>query len=267
MTRLATIEQAAAGFEPVADSLREAVLADYRSSGAELKGVPGFLTLETNSGLAARRANSLLVLLARHEPELDLDGLRLLDVGCGFGSLAVYLGVSGGRDRRNRHQRPAARGRTACGARVRAPGALDPGFPSGAAAARSMHRAGGAQQFALLRGAATRAPDWRRSRSPRAAPGRPAVVRNPNGTAVLDPFTGLPGLNRLPPRAAQASSRVIGRHRSHVRLLSAPAQRAELVRFGFDVLDIRAVTQRTVKAFDRWVASYQHVLARRPAAG
>ncbi len=95
-------------------------------------------------------------------------------------------------------------------------------------------------------------------------PGGRLLMRNPNRTALLDPFTGLPGLNRLPPRAAQASSRAIRRHRSQVRLLSARAQRAELRRVGFEVLDVRAGRHRTVRSLDRWMASYQHVLARRP---
>jgi SAM-dependent methyltransferase len=96
-------------------------------------------------------------------------------------------------------------------------------------------------------------------------PGGRLLMRNPNRTPPLDPFTGLPGLNRLPPRAASASARALGRHRSHVRLLSARGQRAELRRVGFEVLDIRAAGRLTIEPLDRWMASYQHALARRPA--
>jgi hypothetical protein len=49
MTGLATIGQAAIGFEPLADALRTAVLTEYERSATELKGAQGLRTLETNS--------------------------------------------------------------------------------------------------------------------------------------------------------------------------------------------------------------------------
>ncbi len=69
MMKLAGIERAAVDFEPLADSLREAVLAEYERGADALQGPSGLRTLETNSGLVAQRANSLLALLALHEPE------------------------------------------------------------------------------------------------------------------------------------------------------------------------------------------------------
>lgn len=263
MAGLATVEEAAVGFQPLADALREAVLAEHKRGAAELRGAPGLRTLETNSGLAARRANSLLALLALHEPELDLDGLRLLDLGCGFGSLAVYLAYLGA----HVTAVDVSLERLRVGEQV----AREFGLP--------MRWIEGTLQELPL-------PDRRFDLAvlnnslcyvvPRPERlvslvhvrrvldrGGRLLMRNPNRTAPLDPFTRLPGLNRLPPGVALASARAVGRHRSYVRLLSARAQRAELRHVGFEVLDIRAARRRTVGWLDRWAASYQHVLARR----
>ncbi len=265
MVDLATIEQVAIGFEPLADSLRKAVLVEYERSAAELKGAPGLRTLETNSGLAARRANSLLALLALHEPELDLDGLRLLDLGCGFGSLAVYLAYLGAEVTAV----DVSPGRLTVGEQVAREFRLPVRWIEGTL--QELPLPDRCFDLAVLNNSLC----YVVPRPERLIslvhirrvlrPGGRLLMRNPNRTAPLDPFTGLPGLNRLPPAAARASSRAIRRHRSQVRLLSARAQRAELGRVGFEVLDIRAGRQRTVRSLDRWMASYQHVLARRPA--
>jgi 2-polyprenyl-3-methyl-5-hydroxy-6-metoxy-1,4-benzoquinol methylase len=97
-------------------------------------------------------------------------------------------------------------------------------------------------------------------------PGGRVLMRNPSRTSPRDPFTGLPAINRLSPAGAMAASRALHRDRSNVRLLSARAQRAELRRVGFEVIDIASARARTVKSVDRWLASYQHALARRPLA-
>jgi SAM-dependent methyltransferase len=265
MTELATIDQAAVGFEPLADSLRKAVLAEYERSASALQGASGLRTLETNSGLVARRANSLLALLALHEPELDLDGLKLLDLGCGFGSLSVYLAYLGA------HVTAVDINpeRLTVGERVAREFELPVRWIQGAL--QELPLPDRCFDLAVLNNSLC----YVVPRPERLVslvhvrrvlyPGGRLLMRNPNRTAPLDPFTGLPGLNRLTPAAARASSRAIRRHRSQVRLLSARAQRVELGRVGFEVLDIRAGRQRTVRSLDRWVASYQHILARRPA--
>jgi 2-polyprenyl-3-methyl-5-hydroxy-6-metoxy-1,4-benzoquinol methylase len=264
MTTLSGVDAAADGFVMIADALRMAVIDDYAARGASLSGVSGLRTLETNSSLAPRRGNSLLSLLAEHRPDLDLQGLRLADLGCGFGSLAVYLAYLGAEVTAV----DSTAGRLGVGERV----AREFGLP-----VRWVH--GTLQDLPL--------PDrscdlvlinnslcYVVPRPERLVslvhtrrildPGGMILMRNPNRTTPRDPFTGLPVLNRLPPGLAQLCARAVGRHRSYVRLLSARAQRRELHRVGFEVLDICAARRRTVKPVDRWVASYQHVLARRP---
>lgn len=252
-----------AAFEPVADALRTALLEEYARTGQELRGLAGLRTLETNSGLAPRRASSLLSLLERHVPETDLARLRVVDVGCGFGSLAIYLAFLGA------HVVAV----DVVGARLRVGERV-------------------AQQFSLpvtwIEASLQELPLPDRSFDlavvnnslcyvvPRherllslvhirrvLRPGGLMLMRNPNRTALRDPFTGLPVLNRMPPGIAGVTARALRKHRSRVRLLSARAQRRELRRVGFEVIDIRAPRRRTFRSLDRWVASYQHVLARR----
>jgi len=264
MTALAALDVAAGRFAPIADSLRDAVLAYYRETGGTLHGASGLRTLETNSGLAAKRGNSLLQILALREPDLDLRGLSLLDIGCGFGALTVYFAHLGAEVTAT----DVSSSRLTVGERV----AQEFGFP-----VRWVH--GSLQELplsdrqfdiAILNNAlcyVVPRPERLISLVQVRRVLRPAgtlLMRNPNRTALRDPFTGLPVLNRLSPGAASVVSRALNRHRSHVRLLSARGQRAELRRVGFEQIDIRSSRRRTIKPLDRWAASYQHVLARRP---
>jgi SAM-dependent methyltransferase len=266
MTAVTAIDEAAGRFEPLADALRLAIVADYRTRGASLEGPAGLRTLETNASLAPRRANVLLELLALHRPELELDGIRLLDLGAGFGALAVYLAFLGAEVTAV----DVNAGRLPVGEQVARAFGLPVRWIEGSLEELPL----GDSRFdlAVLNNALCYV-------VPRPArlislanvrrvlrPGGLLLMRNPSRTAPRDPFTGLPGLNRLAPGAASAAAGALGRHRSHVRLMSARGQRAELRQVGFEVIDIRAGRRRTIKPVDRWAASYQHVLARRPAA-
>lgn len=266
MTSLTAISASGAAFEPVADALRAAILDYYRSQGERLSGAAGLRTLETNSGLAARRANALLDLLARHEPELDLDGMRVVDIGCGFGSLAVYVAFLGA----HVTAVDVSPGRLTVGTRVAQQFGLPARFLEGSfqelpLGDRRFELAVINNAFCYVVPRAERLISLAHVRRV-LTPGGRLLMRNPSRTAPRDPFTGLPAINRLPAGLAAAGAQAIGRHRSHVRLLSARAQRAELRRVGFEVVDIRAASARTVKPLDRWAASYQHVLAHRPEA-
>jgi SAM-dependent methyltransferase len=264
MSAISEIDQAAVGFEPLADDLRMAVIADYERAGEVLRGPSGLRTLETNSGLAAKRGGSLLALLARHDPELEFDGLRVLDLGCGYGSLSVYLGYLGADVTAVDVQ---AR-RLLVGEEVARTHGLSVWFIE--ASLQELPLPDRSIDLAILNNSLC----YLVKRPERLVslvqlmrvlrPGGWLLMRNPNRTALRDPFTGLPLVNRLSPGGALAAARVLGRHRSHVRLLSARGQRAELRRVGFEVIDIRASRDRTFKRIDRWAASYQQVLARRP---
>ena len=264
MATLSRIDEAEDQFEPLADALRLAVLREYDQTSSVLSGASGLRTLETNSGLAARRGNALLALLARHEPDLALDGLKLLDLGCGFGSLAVYLAYLGAEVTAV----DVSARRLVVGQQVARQFGLPVKWIHGSL--QELPLPDHSFDLAVLNNSLC----YVVARPERLIslvhirrvlhPGGRLLMRNPNRTGLRDPFTGVPGLNRLPPRAAHAAARAIGRHRSHVRLLSARAQRAELQRVGFEVLDINAARRRTIKPIDRWAASYQHVLARRP---
>jgi SAM-dependent methyltransferase len=260
---VASLHEAGEGFEPLADSLRSAVLEEYERTGTALTGASGLRTLETNSGLAARRGNSLLALLATHEPELDLHGLTVVDIGSGFGSLAVYLAYLGARVTAV----DVSAARLAVGERVAREHGL--GVRWIEASVQELPLPDRSFDLALLNNSlcyVVERPERLLSlvqvRRVLVPEGR-LLMRNPNRTALRDPFTGVPGLNRLSPGLARAGARALGRHRSHVRLLSARAQRAELRRVGLEVVDIRAGRRLVTKSLDRWAASYQHVLARR----
>jgi 2-polyprenyl-3-methyl-5-hydroxy-6-metoxy-1,4-benzoquinol methylase len=259
------LEVSAQDFVPVADALRDAIVDHYHQTGAPLEGAGGLRTLETNSGLAATRGNSLLRGLALSEPELDLHGLDVLDVGCGFGSLAVYFAFLGARVTAV----DVVQSRLEVGERVARQFELRIHWIQGSV--QELPLADRSYDVAVLNNSlcyVVSRPErlvglvqlWRVLR-----PGGRLLMRNPNRTALRDPFTGLPGLNRLPPAAAAAVSRGLGTHRSNVRLQSARSQRAELRRVGYERIDIHSARPRTIKSIDRWAASYQHVLARRPA--
>jgi SAM-dependent methyltransferase len=264
VTALTALDQAATSFEPVADGLRKALLEEYERTGSSLSGAAGLRTLETNSGLAARRGNSLLALLARHQPQLELDGLRVVDLGSGFGALAVYLAFLGAEvtavDVNVSRLEVGGRVARQHGLRVRpVHGSLQElPLPD-----RSFDLAVINNALCYVVPRPERIVSLVHVRRV-LVPGGMLLMRNPNRTAPRDPFTGWPVVNRLPPRLADRGTRAVGRHRSQVRLLSARGQRAELNRVGFQVVDIRAAADRLTKPVDRWVASYQHVLARRP---
>jgi SAM-dependent methyltransferase len=264
MAKLSTLDQAPDRFEPLADALRLAVLDEYDRAGVALTGETGLRTLETNSGLTARRGNSLLAPLVAHEPELDLAGLKLLDLGCGFGALSVYMAHLGALVTAV----DVSPQRLLVGERVARQFGLRVNWVHGSAQElplpdRSFDLAIANNSLCYVVARSERLLSLVQIRRV-LEPGGRLLMRNPTRTAPRDPFTGLPGLNRLPPAGAELAARALRRHRSHVRLLSARGQRAELRRVGFDVLDIAAARSYTVKPLDRWAASYQHVLARRP---
>ncbi len=248
-----------ARFAPIAHALRDHIIEHYRDRGQSLHDEAGLRTLDTNSTLTAQRAELLLSALARAGTPVDPEGLRVVDLGCGFGALSVYF---------------AARGASVVG--------IDPNgerLGVGTAVAREFgldatFRRGWLEDLVL--------PDEsfdlavlnnsfcylvRRSDRRRAlanvyrvlAPGGHAVLRNPSRSAPLDPFTGLPLVHQLPPSVAQRILSRRRRPRSPVRLRTAGGLTRELRRAEFD--HVRAVRVDGT----RWrPPRYQHHVARRP---
>jgi ubiquinone/menaquinone biosynthesis C-methylase UbiE len=194
----------------------------------------------------------------------SLDGLRVIDLGCGFGGISLYLAFRGAEvlavDPNVQRQRVGAEAArhhdlavTFCEGRMES-------IPS-----QSM-----SQDLAIHNNALCYVVE-RRARSLAIAetfrvllPGGSLVSRNPNRWTPIDPFTRLPGLSWLPPRPAKSVAAMLRRPRSNVRLLSAREASEELEMVGF--VDVRAwsPTAKGLKAHLRPVARYQHLSARRP---
>ncbi len=252
-------------FAPVARTLEREVRAYYAGRTDAPTGQAGLNTLLTNSAFAERRAETLLEVLFLHSDVRSLAGLRVLDVGCGFGALAAVF---------------ASRGAVVT--------ALDPNSERSAVGRRVAEhhdlpvtfRRGWIEEivlgtedfdlvvlnnsFCYLLDLSARRVALSHIRAS-LKPGGWLAMRNPNRLFPIDQFTGLPLLGVLSPRLAKGSARLVGRHRSEVRLQTVWAQRRELGGAGY--VDVSAGTphrdvwRRRLVAFAR----YQHVVARRPS--
>ena len=253
-------------FGPLADSLREAISEFYAERGEDLAAPGRAITLQTNSAYVERRAAPLLRMLARGAGVASLEGLNVIDLGCGFGALSVYFaahgatvtGVDPNGDRLEVGRRVAARHRLPVdllSGRMEHLGLSDASFDVAVhnnsfcyLVQRDRRREALAETLRVLR------------------PGGALIVRNPNRWNPLDQFTGLPLIQLLPPHAAARIAGAFRRRRSLCRLSSPPAARRELRRAGFvDIaqagFDPASGKPDALKAFAR----YQHFTARAPA--
>jgi len=249
------------GFEAIAASLREAMVEYYRTSGERLGAAAWHNTLETNSSFVERRAGPLLELYIRHSGRRSLRGVRVADLGCGFGALALYFAMHGavvdGID-------PNAP-RLAVGREVAARHGLAVHLAAGRM--QTIDLEDGRYDLAIQNNSFCYLVGWGdRSRALREThrilrDGGLLISRNPNRLALVDQFTGIPALNWLSPAAADCAARMLGRHRSHVRMLSDRAARRELRRAGFaDVRSVVPFGSRWPRGLSR-IAGYQHLVA------
>ncbi len=248
-------------FAPLAHDLRDHIIAHYEHLGERLDTPAGLLTLDTNSVLAAGRGRLLLRLLAEAGAE-SISGWRVLDLGAGFGALALYCASLGAEvvaaDPNAERMQVAVAIAQRRGLSVRAIAAQAQSLPLPDAsfdlvvANNSLCYIVDRQQHGLALSEIHRM----------LRPGGWLVMRNPNRLHPRDQFTGLPLLGLLSPPLAQRVTDALGRHRSHVRLNSPGGAVRQLRRAGFTQAHWRAQPGRRLGAR---LAGYYHVVARRPA--
>ena len=253
-------------FRPVALALRQRLTAWYAARGEEITGPAAEATRDTNSTLAERRAEPLLRLLYSASGRRSLVGLRVLDSGCGFGSLSVLFASRGAE----------VTGIDANGERLEVGRgvAAEHGLPATFRRAAMARVPIDDEQFdVVVHNNSLCYVVRRRDRQEvlleslrLLVPGGWLVVRNPNRWSPLDPFTGLPGLHLLPPRAAVRAASLLGRRRSYVRLRSPGRARRELARAGFREIHEAATVNAPVPRISWRFARYHHVAGRRPVA-
>jgi len=252
-------------FTPIADSLRSTVLDFYAERGESLDGPAGVNTLETNSGFVERRTTPLLQTLAQISGRDSIDGLRLIDLGCGFGALSVFFASQGatvtGID-------PMA-DRLEVGRAVAAEHGLPVEFSPGRM--EELDFADESFDLAIQNNSLcyiTNRQDRRSALAETARvlrPGGFVVIRNPNRWHPRDQFTGLPLITLLPPHTATRLAGRLGRPRSEVRLVSPLEGKRELRRAGFTDVTLAASPASRWPEFMKPIARYQHLVARKPS--
>jgi ubiquinone/menaquinone biosynthesis C-methylase UbiE len=252
-------------FAPIAESLRSNVLSFYEERDESLDGAAGENTLETNSGYVERRASPLLETLRQITGGDSIEGRRLIDLGCGFGALAVFFASRGaivtGID-------PIA-DRLEVGRAVAAEHDLPVEFSQGRM--ESLDFADESFDIAVQNNSLCYIVDRedRRSALSETArvvkPGGFLVIRNPNRWHPRDQFTSLPLITLLPPHAATRVSERLGRPRSQVRLVSPLEAKRELRRAGFSDVRLAASPASRWPEFMKPIARYQHLVARKPS--
>jgi SAM-dependent methyltransferase len=251
-------------FTPIADSLRSRVLEFYATRGESLDGQAGENTLETNSGFVERRATPLLQTLVQITGLDSIEGLRLIDLGCGFGAMSVFFAQQGamvtGID-------PIA-DRLEVGRAVAAEHDLPVEFSQGWM--EKLEFADESFDLAIQNNSLCYLVDRgdRHSALTETArvlgPGGLVVIRNPNRWHPRDQFTGFPLISLLPPDAATRLAGRLGRPRSEVRLVSPPEAKRELRRAGFADVTLAASPASRWPSFMAPIARYQHLVARKP---
>ena len=253
-------------FDVVAATLREEVLGHCERNGVELEGRAGWNTLETNSGYAERRGAPMARIASARLGRPSLAGLRLADLGCGFGALSVFFAFKGAEvtgidlNRRRLEVGRRAAERHGLGVELHRQSMEAPSLPAGSFDVVVMNNS---LCYLVEPGAQLRA---LRAARDLLAPGGAIVLRNPNRLHPVDQFSGIPLLSLLSPDDAVRVAARLGRRRSRCRLTSPRAARRELLGSGFT-----GVLHHTPAHHD-WAhpslfARYSHFSALRPVTG
>ena len=249
-------------FLPVARDLRQGIIEHSANGDVALAGEAGERTLATNAELALGRAALLWNTYLARSRRSTLRGVRVLDAGCGFGSVALAFAAAGasvlGIDPKG--------DRLSVAARIASRHGLDAHFTSGRVEALEV----GSERFDLV--VVNNAFCYLLDKRQRAeamvglhdalVPGGWIVVREPNRASLVDPFSRLPIVHRLPPRAATRAAARLGRHRSTVRLMTPRRAVAALRAGGF--VDARYDGPGGRRRRGQRLARYHHTSARRP---
>lgn len=254
-------------FDPVARTLREVLIDFYRREEDRRHSIFAWHnTLETNSGFVERRTAPLLEMLEQRTGRASLDGLDVLDVGCGFGAMSVFLASQGaivtGIDPNRRRLKV---GRTVAERHGLAARFLPGTMQHLPFEDHSFDIAVQNNSFCYVEATDDRARALAEMRRV-LRPGGYLLSRDPNRWSPVDPFTGLPLISLAPPRAANLMAVMLGRRRSNVRLTSPRGARRQLAEAGFVDIEHAASPASRWPASTKVVSRYHHFLARRPAA-
>ncbi len=249
-------------FEPIAVALREAIIEHFAARGEDLDDDAGRKTVDTNSSLAAARADMLATAYLARSGHSTLEDLQVADLGCGFGALALALAARGAfvtaMDPNKRRMK--------LGARLAGEFGLDVRFKQGRLQDPDLET--DAFDLVVVNNALCYVVDRADRRAALASvhrvvvPGGWAVLRDPNRAHPRDVFTGLPLVHRVPPRMTNALVGAFGVSRSQVRLTTPRTALAALRRAGFERVRFDGAGGPAT-SLDR-LAGYHHISGRKP---
>jgi 2-polyprenyl-3-methyl-5-hydroxy-6-metoxy-1,4-benzoquinol methylase len=249
-----------ADFDIVVGSFQREVAAHLSRLGEDPDTDRVQTTIATNSTLIEQRGRPLVELVCTELNRSNLSGVRVLDLGCGYGALSALFATEGasvlGID--------AEAQRLEVGQEIAAAHGLDVSLRPGRMERPEVPHASfevvlvnNSFCYVLDRDARRRILEeaYRATR-----PGGLIVVRDPNRLHPRDQFTALPLIGVLPPRPANWAAAALRRRRSSVRLRTPHGARRELSRAGF----VRARVASPGGRVRRTFAGYNHITARRP---
>jgi SAM-dependent methyltransferase len=253
------------GFEPVAASLRSGLVEHFREHGKPLVGAR-LKTLETSSALVEARGEPLVRVLRDRLGTDSLAGLRIADLGCGFGALSLYFAAQGASVTAiDQQEEPLEVGRM-----VAEEHDLPVSFVAGIMQRLELPDAAfdvAVQNNSLCYVIGT----GERRQALREAlrilrPGGWLVTRDPNRWHPIDGFTRLPLIHLLPPERSRQLAERLNRKRSPARIASPLEVRRDLRAVGFVDISQPDFADAPRPGFVKLVARYHSFTARRPAA-
>ena len=255
---------AKADFAPIAASLERAITDFYRARGDSLSTPAARTTLAINSTLVEGRGGPLVKTLCERLERESLEGVRVADLGCGFGALALLFAAHGAEVTAIDPNEE----RFSVGRQVADQHGLGVGFLRGRMerlqlAEASFDAALQNNSFCYIVDRGRRAEALVGVRRT-LRPGGWLITRDPNRAHPIDQFTGLPIIHLLPPRQARPLARWLRRKRSFVRLTTPWAARRELHRAGFDEVRQLGFLDGSRPDALKVVARYHQFVARRP---